>query len=283
MNAYAAARVVGLAADAGADGDPEAEPRAAARLADRLGLGSTWARRRRGAAVPAPPARPPRARDARAGGGAGARRGDPGRGAGGGLEPRPEGTLLVALHYGPYSTLLWLALARASPGLAVLVDRALDPNLVLPDARARELEAAGALPRDAFAAIEVGGAARRGGVQRLVEHLRAAGTALVLADAYFAAADDPRALRVQLGRRQLALPRGVAWLTRAAGCKVAAASVRPRGDGHRVCVEPQPDVESALARLFALVESAPAPWEGRLRRQPTLDGSTRPASRGQTP
>lgn len=181
--------------------------------------------------------------------------------------PRPRGgTLLVALHYGPYSSLLWLALARGLPRLAVLVDRALDPNLVLPEERARELEAHGLLARGAVATADVG--AGRHAVRRLASELRAGGTALLLADPYLADAADGRALRGRLGRQTLAFPRGAAWLAQATGCRVAAAAIHLAGEGHRVTVDETESVDAALARLLAHVEAEPAPWEGWLRRQP---------------
>jgi len=179
------------------------------------------------------------------------------------------GLLLVSLHYGPYSSLLWPALAKEglSP-LHSLIDLRLDPNLVLPDARLRELEEAGVVPPGSLERVDRGA----GGpttARGLAAVLAAGDATLVLPDAYFLPPGAPRSLAFPLGRRTLALPRGVEWLARRSGCAVAVAWIRPEGSGHRVVVRPAAGVDAALATLARdAVVADPAPWEGWLRDQP---------------
>src|SRR5262249_14775604 len=149
--------------------------------------------------------------------------------------------LLVSLHYGPYTSLLPLALARARPPVSFLLDLRLDPTLVLPDDRLRELEGADVVPAGGLGRIDAaeGGAAA---LRRLRDVLDAGGAAVVFADAYFRPPEDRRALPFPLGRRTLRLPRGAAWLAEATGCAVAAVCIHPEGRGHRVDVRAAPDV-----------------------------------------
>ena len=150
-------------------------------------------------------------------------------------------------------------LARRLGRVSFLVDRRLDPSLVLPAERVHELERAGVLPRGALVAID-------GGVRRVRDELARGTAVVVLVDPYF----QPRGSRsvgLRIGAKELRVPRGAAWLSEQATCAVGAVSIVPTGSGHRVALRGVADVSAALAALAEQVVADPAPWEGWLREQ----------------
>ncbi|HEY3543142.1 MAG TPA: hypothetical protein VGK79_11440 [Gaiellaceae bacterium] len=169
------------------------------------------------------------------------------------------GGLLLGLHYGPYSSLLPLVLARRLGRVSFLVDRRLDPSLVLPTERVHELERAGVLPPGALAAID-------GGVRRVRDELARGSAVVVLVDPYFLPPGS-RSVGLRIGARELRVPRGAAWLSEQTACAVAAVSIVPTATGHRVAVRGVADVSAALTVLAEQVVADPAPWEGWLREQ----------------
>jgi hypothetical protein len=182
-------------------------------------------------------------------------------------EAAPRGRLIVSLHYGSYSSLLWLALARTAPGpVRFLLDLRLDPHLVLPERRRALLEQEGLLPPGTLLRADRG-ACGPAVARTLLEALRRGETVVVLPDAYVVSPSG-RSLALQVGRRTLGLPRGAAWLARASGCAVAAAWIHADGQGDRVSVRAADGVEGALRILERDALAAdPAQWECWLRDQ----------------
>ncbi|HEX7082519.1 MAG TPA: hypothetical protein VF186_00205 [Gaiellaceae bacterium] len=186
-----------------------------------------------------------------------------------------SGLLLVSLHYGPYTTLLWLALARAAsarllPPPTFLLDRTLDPCLALPPDRSAQLAESGLFPGSALDLVDAA-TTPVGAWRRLREALAAGRTVVVFADPLFLPAAAPRALPLPIGARTLRVPRGVDWIARSSGCRVAGVAVAPDGDEHRLTVVPTADARGALAWLGRRVAEQPAPWEGWMRDQANLD------------
>jgi lauroyl/myristoyl acyltransferase len=188
------------------------------------------------------------------------------------LESNSRGRLLVTFHYGPYSSLLWLALARAAaakriPPVTFLLNRQLDPNLVIPRDRWDVLVAHDVLPSKAFEPFDL---ARRGisASRELAKTVKNGGSLLIMPDAWFVPVDARTALTCRIGQRIIGFPRGAEWLARRTECEVVAAWIQPDQQGHRIVLEPVSDVSAALAVLGAAVAADPAPWEGWTRDQP---------------
>jgi hypothetical protein len=191
------------------------------------------------------------------------------------VAPDGRGLLVVSLHYGPYTTLLALALARAAsngllPPPTFLLDRGRDPQLTLSPERIEQLAGGGVFSRPAFDVVDAA-AGPVGAWRRLRDALGGGRSVVVFADPLFLPAASHRALPLPIGRRTLCLPRGVDWLARSSGCRVAGALVSPDGAGHRVTLSAAEDARAALAWLGRRVVEQPAPWEGWLRDQSNLD------------
>lgn len=213
--------------------------------------------------------------------------------------PDDRGTLLVSLHYSTVSSLLCLWLAGAAARgtfshLTVLLDSGPAGSLGLPASRVDELEAAGLARRSATTLVDMDTAASA--TRHLVARLRSGGTALVLPDAGFVPATEGKAVPLTLGRRQVGIARGAAWLAEVARCPIVPVHIRPDGDTYTIVfgapVEPGAGGDAAGAiqsvaqgLLERTVLRDPAPWEGWLllpdaRRQPA---SAAPARRGEEP
>lgn len=188
------------------------------------------------------------------------------------LGPSTRGRLFVAFHYGPYSSLLWLALAcvaaagRIQP-LTFVLDRRLDPNLVMSRERWKLLVAHGVLRPQAFEPFDL---AHRGirAARDLTALMTTGGSVLIMPDAWFVPPNARHALECRIGQGTIWFPRGADWLSQQSGCEVVATRIEPTRTGHRIVLEPVRDVAAALKTLGAPVTADPAPWEGWTRDQP---------------
>ncbi len=185
-----------------------------------------------------------------------------------------KGRLIVAFHYGPYSSLLWLALIRAAaagslPPLTCLLNHTLDPHVWMSDERWDELEEHDVVSSEVITRFWWDRRGR-GAARDLADILRRGGSVLVFPDAWFVAPDDRRAIRCRIGTREIGVPRGVDWLARQSDCEVIAAMIMPDGNGHRITLNSTPDVAVALRVIGDVVTAEPAPWEGWTRDQQHL-------------
>lgn len=195
---------------------------------------------------------------------------------------RGRGVILLSLHYSLYSSLLGLWLARATvrglfDNLTILVLSSLTGTLRPPQTRLEQLEQAGiwSLARTTLLDRRLMGAPWA--ARELVARVRQGGAVIMLPDAAFLPAAAGRALPLRIGRQDVGLPRGAAWLVRSTGVPVVPVRIHPyQDDGHAIVfddpVRSQAESDSA-AMVQAVVQrlldqtalADPGPWEGWLR------------------
>jgi len=188
------------------------------------------------------------------------------------LEGGHRGRLILTFHYGPYSSLLWLALARAAaarrlPPVTFVLNRQLDPNLVMSRDRWDTLVAHDVIPPHAFTPFDLA----RGGVavsRDLAATVRNGGSLLIMPDAWFVPPDTRASLTCCIGQRTVGFPRGADWIARRTECEIVAAWIQPDQHSHHIVLEPAGNIAEALAVLAGVVSTDPAPWEGWTRDQP---------------
>lgn len=190
-----------------------------------------------------------------------------------------RGLLLVSLHYGPYSSLLLLVLARAAargllPSVTVLTDTRLDPHMAMPEERIARIctDCLRSPDGPVFWLFDRRAAGVLAGRQ-LAALLSAGDAVLVFPDGNLQEPTTRGAVRRSFGKKVLGFGRGASWLARVTGCTVASVIVRPEGNGHRVVFQRAATVEEALGCLLEdTVVPDPAPWDFWIRRparQPT--------------
>ena len=188
------------------------------------------------------------------------------------LERSQRGRLLVSFHYGPYSSLLWLALAHAAAAKRIrpvtfALNHQLDPNLVMSPSRWDVLATHGVLHPEVTSWFDFAA----GGVtaaRDLAARLNVGGSLLILPDAWFVPQSARNAVTCRIGKRRIAFPGGAGWLARRSGCEVVAVRIQPSQNGHRIVFEPVETVMAAVDALGDVVAADPAPWEGWTRDQP---------------
>jgi len=188
------------------------------------------------------------------------------------LESGPRGRLILTFHYGPYSSLLWLALVRDAargriPPVTFTLNRQLDPNLVMTRDRWDTLVAHDVIPPHAFTPFDLA----RGGVavsRDLAATVRNGGSLLIMPDAWFVPPDTRASLTCCIGQRTVGFPRGADWIARRTECEIVAAWIQPDQHSHHIVLEPAGNIAEALAVLAGVVSTDPAPWEGWTRDQP---------------
>jgi lauroyl/myristoyl acyltransferase len=185
--------------------------------------------------------------------------------------PRDAGLLLLSLHYGAYSSLLCLSLARAAgrrvlPPLTIVLNSGAAGALGFPERRASELEAAGLGSRATTTFLDM---RSEGAARRLVRALRGGETVLLLPDAALTAAPGASDAALSLGRLRLALPRGIESLAPRTGARVLPVYSHAAGDAYGLCFGPitspaaPAPVRSAVQWLLdGPVAAAPGAWEG---------------------
>jgi len=183
----------------------------------------------------------------------------------GALPASASGTVAVSLHYGPATSILPLCLARASrngriAAFAVIQNSHRVAAVMLPPGRQAELTTHGFPLID----LDIARLGELGALRRARAILRAGGTVLIFADGQLPRPGTKRTIACRLGRGNLALANGAAWLARSAGAPLLPLLVRPMRDAHRVealpCVPPEHAEATYQALIDAAIPSDPAPW-----------------------
>jgi hypothetical protein len=212
------------------------------------------------------------------------------------LDPS-RGIVLVSLHYGLYSSVLiwWLAQATVNnlfKRLTVLVRSNPTGQYVASSRRLKDLQAAGVCSRSVtlFDRSAVGPI---GTARALLGRLGPREAVLMFPDAKLRPAAE-QTPTVTIGRYNLGLPRGAAWLAERRQSTVVPVYVRPHGDGAHAVVfgpaMPPASHDDATARVTATVQHLvnqtvmldPSPWEGWLRESLRWLLTSRPGSVGVT-
>ena len=192
------------------------------------------------------------------------------------LDPN-RGIVLVSLHYGLYSSMLiwWLAQATASnlfKKLTVLMRSNPTGQYVVSARRLEDFEAAGVWSRRVTLADRTA-VGPTGTARALLGRLGPGGAVLMFPDAELRPAEE-QTQTVTIGRHDLGLPRGAAWLAEMRQCAVVPVYIRPHGaSAHAVLFGPAMPPASpgdAAARVNASVQYLmdqtvmldPSPWEG---------------------
>lgn len=193
-----------------------------------------------------------------------------------------QGVILLSLHYSLYSSLLTLWLAQATvrglfKDLTVLVLSNPSGSLRPPQRRLEQLEQAGiwSLTRTTLVDRRLLGAPWA--ARKLAACVNGGGAVVILLDALFLPAGSERTLTLSIGRQNVGVQRGAAWLVRSTGAPVVPVHIHPHGDdGHAivfdspVCPATETDggaaVQGIMQRLLEqTVLADPGPWEGWLR------------------